>query len=238
MDARKSRTITAVMFILAAGLILFGAIGGTRSVLMSSETHKTEIATKSIDICLNENGKQVAEDQQLLEGLLGDDANVCVGKKYPETLSITNNGEIAQYVRMTIRKYWKAKDVKKTDLKPQEIILGLTGNGCIQDKDKSTPERTVLYYRQPLAAGDTTKDAIDGLTISTDVARVVDQKVETKTENGKTYKTITNVYAYNGMEFGITAEADGIQTHNAEDAIKASWSVSVDISEDGTLSLK
>ena len=57
MDARKSRTITAVMFILAAGLILFGAIGGTRSVLMSSETHKTEIATKSIDICLNENGK-------------------------------------------------------------------------------------------------------------------------------------------------------------------------------------
>lgn len=62
--------------------------------------------------------------------------------------------------------------------------------------------------------------------------------VETTTENGKVYKTITYEYEYEGYTFEIQADVDAVQTHNVVDAIKSAWGVDVVISEDGTLSLE
>ena len=50
-------------------------------------------------------------------------------------------------------------------------------------------------------------------------------------ENG--YQTIETVYEYDGYRFYIEAEADAVQTHNAQEAIKSAWGVDVEVSEDG-----
>ena len=67
------------------------------------------------------------------------------------------------------------------------------------------------------------------------VKAVVD-KVTTE-KKGKT-TIITTTYTYNGLRFVLEAEAEGVQTHNAVDAIKSAWGRDVNIAEDGTRSLK
>ena len=63
------------------------------------------------------------------------------------------------------------------------------------------------------------------------------QKTETKTVDGKTVTTITTTYTYDDQFFALEVQADAVQTHNAEDAIKSAWGRDVTISGT-TLSLK
>ena len=44
-----------------------------------------------------------------------------------------------------------------------------------------------------------------------------DAAVETKRN------TVTTTYKYDGVEFHVDVEADAVQTHNAQDAIKSAW---------------
>lgn len=45
-------------------------------------------------------------------------------------------------------------------------------------------------------------------------------------------------YAYDGYNFQLEAEADAVQTHNAQDAIKSAWGVDVDVDGNGNISLR
>lgn len=102
------------------------------------------------------------------------------------------------------------------------------------DEDASTTERTILYYTNILPAGSSTLALSDTLTIDGSIATKVKQDVTEK--DG--YQTITTTYAYDGYNFQIEAEADAVQTHNAQDAIKSAWGVDVDVDGNGNISLR
>ena len=150
-----------------------------------------------------------------------------------EELSVTNSGSIDSFVRMVITKYWQDADgTKDTKLSPDLIRLNcLTDNGWVMDEKASTPERTILYYTNLLTPGETTPSLSDTLQIDAAVSRKVKETITKEDENG--YQTIETVYEYDGYRFYIEAEADAVQTHNAQEAIKSAWGVDVEVSEDG-----
>lgn len=142
-----------------------------------------------------------------------------VGKIYPEELTVQNSGEIDQYVRVTIYKYWQDKDGKRRkDLEPKYIELGIA-DGWTEDTSARTKERTVLYYMgKPLKS----KESVPVLNSIT-----INSIVSGKDANG--------AYPYQGCSFGIEVQVDAVQTHNAEDAILSAWGKTVTVN-DGSLS--
>ena len=118
----------------------------------------------------NSNGQWNQATGVLLENMLGagDDTvlhvnnleplslsgkeSIKIGQPYDEVLSVSNSGTIAEYVRVTVYKYWASVNAdgtlgaKRTDMDPALIDLHfVTGNGWTFDEAASTTERTVLY---------------------------------------------------------------------------------------------
>ena len=144
-----SPIVTLLTFVCAVGLLLFSSIGGARAALTYySETYSSHVELSEIGVRLVENGAETAG-----ELLLPDvEADVKLGKTYREVLAVQNSGEINQYVRVTVYRYWLIPGdgsegwVKSQELGPELINLHLTeGSGWMEDKAASTPERTVLY---------------------------------------------------------------------------------------------
>ena len=222
-----SPVMTAVLFALA-GVMLFGSsIGGASAALTYfSETYRTQVEMYDIGVTLNENGKSVSRRDYrsdsngqweestgvLLEDRWSKRNPLKLGEAYEEALSVTNSGSIDQYVRVSLYKYWIKDGEKAQDLDPDLIELHLAGqgNGWIVDTEASTPERTVLYYNRILGVNETSAALTDTLAISSKVSGQAAQ--------------------YDGAEFRIEAEADAVQTHNAEDAIWSAWGRRVRIS--------
>jgi hypothetical protein len=251
MNKHKNRMpiVAGVLFALAAVLLLGSTIGGTRAALTYySENYNSQIEMNHIGVTLNENGSVISQRDytgngswtggttgELLAGIEEGDG-IVLGKAYPEALTVTNSGDIDTYVRVTITKYWLDKDgtTKLQTLTPDLIDLHfLEGSGWVIDEAASTAERTVLYYTEMLAAGESTSALSDQIKIDSSVASTVSQSTTT---NGG-YTTVTTTYVYDGVSFVIEAEADAVQAHNAEDAILSAWGRNVSISGT-TLSLK
>ena len=244
---KNGKKITAAMLIMAALLFVFSGAGAARATLTESETYTSQFEMKNVSIALLENGTEVATDDTvehqygpdaLLKGLLGDDTNIKIGKMYPEVLTVKNTGDIDQYVRVTLYKYWtkdiEQKDTKQTNLTPDLIKLGLNEEDwIIADNEGASPEQVVLYYKKPLAPGETTEPVLNTIGLDTDVAKII-QRDEEVVKDGK---VITTTYIYDSVSFGLEADVDGVQTHSAKDAIKSAWGVDVTIAEDGSLSL-
>ena len=216
---KKFSAVSIVLLIVAVIMLLIGGVGGARAALTESDTHNATLEMKDLSVVLQENGTDVDDEGELLSKLLGDDTTLKVGKKYDEVITVKNDGTIDEYVRVILYKYWTDGEGKAVDLDPELIKLGL-GSDWKVDESASTPERTVLYYTEPLAAGDTSEAALESITIDGKLATMVKQ-TRTTEEDGTI--TVTNEYAYNGLKFGLKAEVDGVQTHNAEDAIKSAW---------------
>lgn len=241
--------ITTVALLSASAVLLIGStVGSTRAALTYySENYSAQVTVSNIGVSLLENGETVSRRDYDSNGewnetsgeLLADlkDEAVRPGKSYPEELTVQNSGSIDSYVRVILTKSWKDSEGNKdTTLSPDLIDLNLqTGNGWIVDESASTPERTILYYTQQVAAGETTPALSDTVRIDPAVANKVEESVTTD-ENG--YRTITFTYAYNGYTFELEAEVNAVQTHNAEDAIRSAWGTDVTVAEDGTLSLR
>jgi hypothetical protein len=243
------------LFALAVVLLLGSSVGGARAALTYySETYSSRLQMYDIGVTLNENGNAVSwrdydadssgtwsqASGVLLADMLGEDEDVVLGKAYPEAISVTNSGTIDEYVRVSLYAYWLDKDGSKMqELSPALIELHLlcdqTGydNGWMLDETATTAERTVLYYRSILSAGETSVPLSDTLTVDGLVASKVTQ--ETKTEDG--YTTIVTTYDYDGVQFQLEAKVDAVQTHNAADAIWSAWGRRVSVS-DGALSLE
>lgn len=258
----RSPVMTVVLFVLAAGLLLTSAIGGTRAALEAqSETYSARMQMYDIGVTLLENGTPVAwrnyipnSDNQwdtvgtadgvgtLFGSMLGENDDFQMGRAYREELAVRNSGTIDEYVRVTIYKYWVMDNVanaeKLQNLSPSLIDLHLlTGdNGWMLDETRttSTKERTVLYYTNVLPSGGTTPNLCDTVTVNGDVIRSVTQTESTETRDGRTYRVITTTYDYDGAQFVVEAEVDAVQTHNAHDAILSAWGRDVTlVGEDG-----
>ncbi|MCM1190349.1 MAG: hypothetical protein NC541_13770 [bacterium] len=257
---------TVALFAVAAGLLLFSTVGGARAALIyASDNYSAEIRMSYIGVTLLEKGQGAEKSQVVasrdyskvadgqwhgdeegeLLGWIGQE-NFRLGERYEEVLSVQNTGQIDEYVRVTIYKYWLDAAGKKTqELSPDLIELQLenVGNGpedkWIEDKEAETAERTVLYYKEILEAGAVSDAFSSSLTVNADVAsKVIEERTE-KVVGDTTYTTVTSTYAYDGYRFVVKAQVDAVQTHSAEDAIWSAWGrrVTVD-SEDKTLSLK
>ena len=239
--------LTVVLFVAAVAMLVFGSVEGTRAALTYySETYASRVQMYDIGVSLIENGEAVSwrdynsaangtwneNTGVLLSHMLEDGEPLKPGKSYRENLNVANSGNINQYVRVTIYKYWLDQDGNKmTELSPDLIDLHLVnlGTDWIVDEEAATPERTVLYYNKLLyAEGEGVSETplfADTLTIDGKIADRVTQKKET---NGA-YTTITTSYDYNGVQFRIEARVDAIQEHNAEDAAKSAWGKDVTV---------
>lgn len=243
----KSPTVTIGLFIAAAALIIIGGIGTARAALIkASENYVMKMAMKDIGITLVENDEELSyknykgngewdkKTVKLLKNLLDEDEVLKLGKKYDEALAVKNSGNIPTYVRVTISKKWLDADGNEIEeISPKLIGLNfLDDTGWVIDKDNSTSAEIILYYTKPLGVGETSAPLTDTLKIS---KKLDDYKHEVESEedeviDGKTYHVTTITYDYNGASFQITAKADAIQTHNAEEAILYEWGRSVTVS--------
>lgn len=240
MKRLRNMRLTWILSAAALLLLLFGAAGSSRAALTYySENYSAQFQMFDIGVTLLENGKKVSwrnyaqkDDQwqegggELLSGLLDGEegGKICPGKAYEEKLSVRNSGSIDEYVRVIIYRYWEDKDGKRvTDVSPELIDLELSGSGWVEDAAASTEERIVLYYTGILPAGGETAALSDTLTIKEDAAVMMAEE---------------EAYGYHGLRFVLEAEANAVQTHNAEDAIKSAWGVDVSVGADGSLNLR
>lgn len=204
-------------FALAAVLIGFGGINAIQAApRIESLDFFAQIQLSNINVAVVENGAIVEGDGTLLADLAkGEDFQV--GKTYDEKLSVrnarhpssTNEGEgIEEYVRVSVYRYWTDDDGKAVNLDPSLIKLNfVTDGGWFIDEQASTPERTVLYYKDVVPVDGETSLFADGVTI--------DSSVATAMSNG--------TYQYENVNFHIKVTADAVQTHNGTEAMTSAW---------------
>lgn len=249
---RDGKSCAAPILLLGASvaLLAFSTVGSTRAALTYySENYAMEVTVGSIGVTLQENGASVSyrnyiKDDwsdsgsgELLTKLVPEGESLAPGKRYEEALSVANSGAIDTYVRVSLYRSWQDDEGKKlTGLSPELIEFDLTeGSGWIVDEKASTPERMVLYYTKVLPSEGSTPALCDGVRISNDIYREVENVSVEETAEGKVFRT---EYLYDGCWMNVKAEVDAVQTHNAAEAIKSAWGVDVDVAADGTLRLR
>ena len=220
-----SKRVTAILTVAAVALIAIGSVTGARAALTYSATYRSDFATQNIGVGLVEKTgdnaqASIADDGALLTNLVGDGETFIAGKNYDEQLMAENTGDIDEYVKMTVRKYWTDADGKRVDLDPQLIQLTFnTNDWIVVDKDTSD-ETVVLYYRNQLTTDDpVSTPAVTNLAVDSSIANIVTQSGDT---------TIHTEYYYNGLMVGLDVDVDGVQTHHADDAIISAWGADLD----------
>lgn len=266
----KGTYTTAILFVVAV-LLLLGSVAGSSQAALTyySENYSAELRMFDIGVTLVENGQDVSwrnyaqRDDKWYEGgtgLLtnmlytgpnGEQEALQLEKNYDEALCVKNSGNIDEYVRVIIYRYWvdeEKKDdgttpvpvedrKKRVDISPDYIKLfpwngmetvqgrALSYNGWVMDEAASTRERIVLYYTGILGTGKTTPTFMDTLAVSKDV----EERFRISEKDGK--------YVYGNEEFVLDIEADAVQTHNAVDAIKSAWGIDVKVDANGNLTI-
>ncbi|MDD3401982.1 MAG: hypothetical protein PHQ72_01315 [Hespellia sp.] len=239
---KKSFFLKPALLLAASGLLLLGStVGSARAALTYySDSYNAQMSLSSIGVTLLENGEAVSKQDYkdngvvsvgkgaLLTDLLGEKENLIPGKKYNESLSVQNSGNIDTFVRVIVTKSWlNADGTTNQELSPSLIELQLTsGSGWQEDTTAATPERQVFYYQPLLAAGDKTPNIMDTIRIDNSIADEVNVIREGN--------TIKYEYKYDGCTFSLEAEVNAVQTHNAKDAIKSAWGVDVNVNADET----
>ena len=274
--SRSKGTYTTWLLFGTAVLLLLGSVAGSSQAALTyySENYSAELRMFDIGVTLMENGEEVSwrnytqKDDEWDEGgsalltyLLNNQEDgketygeIQPGRQYEEELCVKNTGNIDQYVRVMIYRYWvdapkEGEDPipveereKRRDISPEWIRLNpwiekdkmpSEFQGWVLDENASTKERTVLYYTGILKTGDVSLPFADKLAIDKEVAKKV---TITETVDGN-YKTITMTYDYDGVEFVLEIDVDAVQTHNADDAIRSAWGVDVTVDADGNLRL-
>ena len=229
----KNTPVKAAILILTIVMLLFSGVQTTRAALTyQSNYYVAETEMKSIGISLVENGSVVSGE--LLKGPLkvrdakGKDVTKAeqefqYGVTYTEELAVQNSGSIDQYARVIVTRYWlqdgetdQAKSNTDPSLDPRLIKLHPTGN-WIDGGTSASGERLVFYYPGILGAGQTSSPFIDAFQVDGSLA-VKARTVDTD-ESGR----IRIIYEYDGRSFVIAAEAQCVQTHNADLAVTSAW---------------
>lgn len=212
---------TVALFAAAAILLGTGGTMGTRAALtVQSDPYDKPIVLAELDVSLTENGETV-DDGGALYASVGD--KIEPGRTYKDTIGVKNSGQADEYVRVIVRKYWTDTEgnevTKNTDLKPEMIELDLADGWT--EKDGGSDETKVYYYNTYLSKGEEVT-LFNSLKISKDVMEVGKGKT-VETDGTKTIYKYT--YEYNGYSYNVEAEAQGVQTHSGDEAIKSIWGV-------------
>lgn len=232
---KKNRISNRTIALIAAAMVLLagGTYTGTRAVLnIFSPEHFLAFETDSQAVQIQENGNAVSA---LLGGLNG---KIIPGKAYDEQIRAKNSTNDAdQFVRIVVRKYWKdkngnkAKDIDKEFL--DKIQLTFANPNLWQKNDEeTTAEREVYYYRNIVPAGGVTEPLISKLTVDSSVA------LKYTVADPDEKNVIRYSYDYDGYQVCIEAEAQSIQTHNAQAAVRSIWGVTNVTATDSTLTVK
>lgn len=251
---------TLFSFMLAVLFLMTGTIGGVRAApqIFNENSGYGGIQLDAIGVSLYEQtGSNAAEivgsrdysrdysndsttKEDFVEGgshilltkLLGNDDKIQLGRKYNEHLYVKNTGNIPEFVRVTIYKYWTDKNGIKTEatdkLSPDLIDLHLvTGEEWIEDTRPGTRtrERTVLYRTSVLSPNAESGLFADTLTLDSRIIDLVDIKTSTTatTSDGRTITESVTWIAEDGYQFWIEVEVDAVQNHNAKDAVRSAW---------------
>ena len=199
---------------------------------ITGNDHEADFGLDAISVQLLENGEEVGSD-----GLLTGIGTAKPGMTYSENISVKNNGSAPEFVRLVVRKYWtkSGQTVKDTELTPALIELGLS-DGWKENESEATAEMSVYYCTSSLAA-ESTSQAIETVRVDGTVLTSKDNiTVSEKPSGNKTVFIYT--YKYDGYAFNIEAEAQAVQTHNANDAIKSIWGVDNVTASGSSLSVK
>jgi len=254
----KSPMGTTFLFMLAVLMLMTGTIGGVRATpqIFNPDFYYGGVELQEIGITLVENGNDISsrdykkeiEDFVTTQGVLlknmfqgvvdpagNEIGELVLGYPYGERLSVRNSGEIPEYIRVSVYKYWTDSAGNKNDTIPIEFIdlnfvTGDNGwvidqsdsNPSADDSDSNTRERTMLYYKYVVpgkSEGGTTTDFTDTLKID---PRIIDyaEKVYPDPSNPNSW---TWSWVADGNTFQIEVEADAVQNHNAKAAIKSAW---------------
>ena len=261
-----------IMFLIAIGLLLGTTISGARAALtIFSPDYVSDFEMFHIGITLLESNdkdtdrqvgwrnytvKKDSKESTTATGTWIVNNNIplfsdipanglVIGKLYNEKYTVQNSGQIDEYVRVIIHKFWADNVVydsngaitsykKDTSLKPSLIECTLdTSEGWIVDTSETTDERVILYYNMPISIGKKTPEFMTNLKINDEVRNSAGApKEEPATdEKGNPYTKIIYSYPYEGKTFIVEMEADAVQTHNAADAIRSAWGRKVLIDE-------
>ena len=243
----RSSMGTTFMFMLAILLLMTGTIGGVRATpqIFNPDFAYGGVELDQIGITLVENGTDVSwrnydkasesfifksnnpsDDTcgTLVSKMLGENEKLKLGAKYTEELKVRNSGNIPEYVRVSVYKYWVDKSGNRFDAydaNGNDVINSLIklhfreDNGWVIDHTSDTKERTVLYYKNIVEKGNETPLFADYLIIDDTIMDYA--KVTTETKGN----TVT--WVADGLTFMIEAEADAVQDHNGRAAIKSAW---------------
>lgn len=214
----RSPVTTAVLFVLAAGLLLTGTIGGVRAaeLITTDKDYVAQLSLSNIALEMTESGYTIGSE--LLASVIPTneegEPEFMIGRVYPAAFGVANTGDIPEYIRVTVYKYWtEGSDDKRVDLDPALIEIEWDESTGWRIEEQ-TPERTVLYYTPgAVDPGDGTTAFTKSIMVSGDVYRAVSQ-AEKNGEYG---------YDYENLMFHIEAVADGVQDHNAEQAMTSAW---------------
>ena len=234
---KKITTRTAAFLVMAILLLVSAAVVGAKTVAdIQSAEYKAEFELSNLDISLLENGKPVAENDQVL--LTEMDGKYKPGYIYDEAITAKNNGDINVFLRINIRKYWVDEEGNKaTFLDPDLIELKYNGKSAFGpdweiNESESTLERTTYYYKKLLkgtidSAGEETSPVVNTLKISGDIINKENIKLLEPEVHGNT-TTYRYEYLYNGYWACIEANVQALQNHNAQDAVESLWGLTED----------
>ncbi len=230
MKKNRGFTVTMLPALAAVLLLSAGGITGARAALQYlSKIYEVPLAMQEIGIGILENSEP-RDFGTLLPDLVDEESGEKVrpGVRYDENVDVVNNGEIDEYIRAAVYRYWLDGETGEKDpsLDPSLIILeDPEKHGWIHDEAQSTPEREVYYYMKPTRKG-TVLDLFDTLMIDPKITDLVSR-------TGENDLVTDNVY--HRKAFGIKVEVSGVQTHNAADAIRSAWGADGSIPDDSTL---
>ena len=207
----RSPVTTALLFLIAAGLLLTSTIGGTRAALQYfSEDYTSQVELFEIGVTLNENGDPVSsrdyavnnpsgngdesywnKTQGVLCGTMLEDAgddSLKLGKKYTEEISVTNSGKIDEFVRVTIYKYWVETDDNEKEKKRQDLDPSLIDLNFVHDNGNgwlmdstASTDERSVFYYDRAVASGDTTNPVTD-TLMIDPSIIKDaQKEEVKT---------------------------------------------------------
>lgn len=237
----------------AAALLLFagGGVFGTRAQLtVFSQDYNAEFELDHLQVHLIENGEDVCNGVNTLENkvsgnlieYLGWDGKTPgtfePGRVYKEEICAQNGRDVDQYVRLTLRTYWRDADGAKDSHMDPALIQLTYGQKAYNDgawqinPQETTTEARTYYYNTTLAGNATSAPVVSQLRIDDSIVSDDNMIVEKKGN------TITYSYKYNGYIACVEADVQALQTHNVNDAIDSLWGVTNVSAKDGRVTVK
>ena len=224
---KRSSLVTGLLFALAIVLLGASTVGSTRAALQfESNIIVSEFAMREIGIDITDGSKTIPhfngtiraaakkEDKSGVVEYMLKGEKLLPGKLYKRDVYITNTGNIDEYMRVSVHKFWVDEKGNPSNMDP-ELIKLTYASGWGRDTANCTDECDVFIYTPGAPIPQSSVLFMTSMQVDDSILTMVKQE----TVDGET----TTTYLYDGAQVCLEIEADGVQTHNAADAIKSAW---------------